>query len=96
MESDPVVRDNPDLNRYEILLGDEIVGISRYRVEPGVVVFMHTEIDADREGQGLGSRLAKGALDDVRARGLRVAAECPFIGAYLRRHRREYEDILVP
>ena len=34
-----------------------------------VVVFPHTEIEADRRGQGLGAELVRGALDDVRRTG---------------------------
>jgi predicted GNAT family acetyltransferase len=86
------VADNPAKDRYEAKLGDRIVGISVYRVIRGRVVFLHTEVDESMEGRGIGSRLASGALDDVRARGLRVSAKCPFIAAYLRRHR-EYDDL---
>ena len=86
------VADNPAQNRYEARLGDRIVGISAYRVIRGRVVFLHTEVDESMAGRGIGSRLASGALDDVRARGLRVTAKCPFIAAYLRRHR-EYDDL---
>jgi predicted GNAT family acetyltransferase len=34
----------------------------------------------------VGSQLVRGALDDLRARGLRVVPLCPFVAAYLRRH----------
>jgi predicted GNAT family acetyltransferase len=43
---------------------------------------------------GVGSRLARGALEDARARGLKVTVVCPFITAYLRRHPGEYEDLV--
>jgi hypothetical protein len=43
---------------------------------------------------GVGSRLAKGALDDVRRRGLKVVARCPFIAAWLKRHP-DYADLLA-
>jgi uncharacterized protein len=86
--------DNPDERRYEARLGDRVVGFSEYDLEPGVVRFIHTEVDPAVEGRGIGSRLAAGALDDVRARGLRIVVECPFIAAYIRRHR-EYLDLRV-
>jgi predicted GNAT family acetyltransferase len=53
------------------------------------VNFVHTEIDPAFEGRGLGSKLAAGALADVRAHGDRIAATCPFIAAYLKRHPEE-------
>jgi hypothetical protein len=85
--------DNPAEGRYEARLGDRLVGISEYELEDGVITFVHTEVDESVEGRGIGSRLAAGALDDVRSRGLRVVDECPFIKAWIRRHK-EYADLL--
>ena len=84
--SDLVVRDNPEELRYEALRDGELVGIVRYRIEPGVVVLVHTEVDEAVEGTGVGSQLVRGALDDLRARGLELVPVCPFVAAYLRRH----------
>jgi predicted GNAT family acetyltransferase len=84
--SDLAVRDNPEELRYEALRDGRLVGIIRYRTEPGVVVLVHTEVDEAVEGTGVGSQLVRGALDDLRARGLRVVPLCPFVAAYLRRH----------
>jgi uncharacterized protein len=91
--SELVVRDNPRELRYEALRDGELAGIVRYRSEPGVVVLVHTEVDESVEGTGVGSRLVRGALDDVRARGLRVVPLCPFVAAYLRGHP-EYADLV--
>ena len=90
-----VVRDNPEELRYEILRGDELVGEIRYRIEPGAIVLVHTDVAPSAEGQGIGSRLVAGALDDIRSRGLRVVPVCPFVTAYLRRHP-EQRDLVVP
>ena len=68
--------------------------ISEYEQQPGVITFLHTEVDPEFEGKGLGGALASNVLDDVRARGLQVVARCPFIAAYIRRHR-EYRDLLL-
>jgi predicted GNAT family acetyltransferase len=84
--SDLVVRDNPEELRYEALRDGRLVGLIRYRIEPGVVVLVHTEVDEAVEGTGVGSQLVRGALDDLRARGLRLVPVCPFVAAYLRRH----------
>ena len=56
-------------------------------------MFTHTEVFDAYEGKGVGSALARGALDDVRARGGRLVALCPFIAAYLERHP-EYADLV--
>jgi predicted GNAT family acetyltransferase len=92
--SDLVVRDNPTELRYEALRDGAVVGLIRYRVEPGAVVLVHTEVDEAVEGTGVGSQLVRGALDDIRARRLRLVPVCPFVAAYLRRHP-EDADLVV-
>ena len=89
-----VVRDNAEELRYEILRGDEVVGGISYRLAPGVIVLVHTDVAPSEEGHGVGSRLVSGALEDIRTRGLRVAPVCPFVTAYLRRHP-EQRDLVT-
>jgi predicted GNAT family acetyltransferase len=88
-----IVRDNPARNRFELEV-DGVVAFSEYRRKAGVVTFIHTEVPDSLGGKGVGSRLAKGALDLVRASGEKVIARCPFIAAYLKKHA-EYQDLLV-
>ncbi|HUG48836.1 MAG TPA: GNAT family N-acetyltransferase [Candidatus Limnocylindria bacterium] len=87
------VRDNPEASRFEIHFDGNLAGFSAYIVRPTRLVFTHTEVDEALEGRGLGSKLAQGALDDVRRRGLRITPRCPFIAAYIRRHP-EYADLV--
>jgi uncharacterized protein len=89
------VVDNPTELRYELRRGGHVVGQIRYAAEPGLVVLIHTEVAEAVEGQGLGSVLVRGALDDIRARGLRVAPVCPFVLSYLERNP-EYADLVEP
>ena len=86
--------DNSQRHRYEAVLGGRVVGVSQYSLTGDVITFLHTEVDQSAAGKGLGSRLAAGALDDVRRRGLKVVARCPFIAAYIRRHG-DYADLLA-
>jgi uncharacterized protein len=88
------VRDNPEESRYELVDGGDVVGEILYRRYPDRIVLVHTEVSPALEGQGLASRLVVGALDDIRATGLRVVPVCPFVRAYLRRHP-EYEDLVT-
>jgi hypothetical protein len=88
------VVNNPEHSRYEAILDDRVVGFAAYQARPEATVFTHTEVDDAVEGKGVGSALAKGALDDVRAQGGAVVALCPFISAYIKRHS-EYEDLLA-
>jgi uncharacterized protein len=91
---DYIVRDNPRELRYEILREAEVIGSVRYRVESGVIALLHTEVEPSAEGKGVGGLLVRGALDDIRSRGLLVAPVCPFVAAYLRRHP-ELRDLVV-
>jgi predicted GNAT family acetyltransferase len=88
------VTDNPDARRYEARVGDRVVGYVMYQLEPGRIVFTHTETDASAQGQGIGSLLAAGALDDARARGLSVTPRCPFIRSFIQRHP-SYRDLVT-
>jgi uncharacterized protein len=86
------VSDNPAELRYELHDDGELVGEIRYRRAPGALALVHTEVEPRREG--LGTELVRGALDDLRARGLKVIPICPFVSAYIRRHP-EYADLVT-
>jgi uncharacterized protein len=91
---EPTVKDAPEANRYEILDGDELLGHADYRRRGDTVVFIHTEVDQDSGRTGLGSTLVQGALDDVRAKGGSVVAECSFVRGWIEKHE-EYADLLA-
>lgn len=88
------VVDNPDQNRYEISADGEPAGFAEYHLYESEIAFIHTEIDPKFGGQGMGGKLARGALDDVRRRGLGVLPYCPFIRGWIGKHA-DYLD-LVP
>lgn len=81
------IADNVDGRRYEIQSDGELAGFLTYRSRPGSIELVHTEIDEEFEGRGLGSRLIAFALDDARERGLSVLPFCPFVNDYVQRHR---------
>jgi hypothetical protein len=91
----PVVVENaPREHRYEARVDGALAGFCEYRARPGLVAFIHTEIDPAFEGQGVGSALVRGALDDARRRRLAVLPFCPFVNGYIEQ-RPEHVD-LVP
>lgn len=85
------VRHQPEHHRYEIVVDDVVAGITEYEERAGRAVFVHTEIDPSYEGQGLGGKLAKGALDAEAAAGRKIVPLCPFIAGYIGKHP-EYAD----
>ena len=89
-----VVRDNPEAGRYEGWSGESLAGFAEYRVNGSRIVFTHTEVADEFEGQGVASAIAQWALDDVRERGqLRVVPRCPFIRGWIDRHP-TYADLV--
>jgi predicted GNAT family acetyltransferase len=81
-------------HRYELRHDGEVAGVVEYRFAgEGRIVMTHTEVDERFEGHGIGSMLAKGALDDARAHGWQVVPRCPFIAEYIRRHP-DYADLV--
>jgi uncharacterized protein len=86
------VRNNPAKHRYELEVEGHIAA-SYYELSGDVITFTHTEVPKELEGKGIGSRLVKGALDQVRADGLKVVPRCPFVNGYIGKHP-EYSDLL--
>lgn len=85
----------PEVDRYEARVDGQLAGFAAYRLHEGSVVFTHTEVRDEFEGKGVGSVLARRALDDVRAGGGAVVPLCPFIAEFIRRHP-DYRDLIPP
>ena len=90
------VRNDPAKYRYELWVDGERVGHANYRLGNGRIAFVHTKVYEPHESMGLGTQLARVALDDARARGLMVEPFCPFIAGYIQRHIGEYGDLVAP
>jgi predicted GNAT family acetyltransferase len=90
------VRNNPAKHRYELWVDGERVGHAQYRLGNGRIAFVHTKVYEPHESLGLGTQLARVALDDARARELVVMPFCPFIANFIERHLDEYGDLVAP
>jgi predicted GNAT family acetyltransferase len=88
------VRNVPERQRYEVLVGGQLAGQAVYQLRGDDIEFMHTVIDPRFEHRGVGTRLVRAALDDVRARGASALPYCPFVRSFIAAHD-EYLD-LVP
>lgn len=84
---------NPEKQRYEIHVDGTFAGFTQAVVHGEVVTMPHTKVFDEFEGQGLASRLVTGALDDIRARGLTIIAECPYVAQFVVKHP-DYSDLL--
>lgn len=87
------LHNNVALHRYEALEDGGVAGYSEYNLLTDSIVFTHTEVL--QEGKGVGSFLANAALLDARAQSRHVIPVCPFIAAFLHKHR-EFIDLVTP
>ena len=83
---------NRERHRYELAV-DGHIAATYYAIADGVITFLHTEVPPELGGKGIASKLIRGALDQVRAEGLKVIAQCPFVKAFIDKHA-DYQDLL--
>lgn len=82
-----VVSDHPEASRFEAHVDGELAGFAEYQLTDQLMVFTHTEVSETFEGHGVGSALARFALDQLRAESGRQALPvCPFIKGWIQRH----------
>jgi predicted GNAT family acetyltransferase len=86
------VRDNKAKSRFELDFEGE-VAFANYRLAPSTVIITHTETPRALRGRGIASELVQGALELIRADGLKVIAGCGFVVDYLRKHP-EFADLV--
>lgn len=92
--SEPTFRHDKENDRYVIEIDGEVAGYTEYHLRGhNHYFFYHTELHDDYAGQGLGSKLARYALDDVRSHGGLVIPLCPFIAAWMEKHD-DYDDLV--
>lgn len=87
------VRDNKERFRYELVDDGRVVAFVQYNMRGGRLILVHTEVDKAHEGSGRATVLVKGALDDIRRRGLHIVPVCPFVERFIERHP-EYDDLV--
>lgn len=87
------VRDNKEASRYEMDV-DGGIAFANYRMSPGIVTVIHTEVPAALRGRGLGAKLSAAVLDHIRVEGLKVVPRCGYFAGFIREHP-AYHDLLA-
>lgn len=87
-----MVNDNAEDHRFELAIEGHLAA-AYYKRSGNVITFEHTEVPSELGGRGVGSSLIRGALDQVRAAGLKVVAQCPFVKAWIGKNP-AYADLL--
>ena len=85
---------NEALHRYEIMLDGSKVGHADYKIDGDVLVFDHTEVDPAQQGKNLAGILMRAALEDVRARGLKMRPVCSYVVKFVERYE-EFGDLVA-
>jgi uncharacterized protein len=88
-----VVRDNPESQTYDAMLGDEIAGTLVYELEGPRIVLTHTAVQEHLQHRGIGAKLLIAALDDIRSKGLKITILCPVVNDFIGNHP-EYADLI--
>lgn len=84
--------ENAEQNRFELPL-DGGTALVAYRRDGERLVLVHTEVPAEFGGQGIGSKLAKGVFELLRASGRKAVVRCEFLQGRLAKHP-DYNDVV--
>ncbi len=82
------VTHNPDEKRFETKVDNQLA-IIEYEREGDSITFTHTQVPKEIENRGVGTELVRIALAHAREEKLRVIPQCPFVAAYIKRHKDE-------
>ena len=86
------ITNNEDRHRFEAHIGEQ-TAVLEYTLATGLIVYNHTEVPKNLEGQGIASQLARTALEYAKSNDLKIMPLCPYVATYIRRHP-EYKTLL--
>ena len=78
-------RDNTEKHRFETEIEGNTAFVD-YTRHGDTIWLTHTEVPPEIEGRGVGTALAKYALDFAELNALKVVPKCPFIVDYIASH----------
>ncbi len=86
------ITNNKDRHRFEAHIGEQ-TAVLEYTLATGLIVYNHTEVPKNLEGQGIANQLAHTALEYAKSNDLKIMPLCPYVATYIRRHP-EYKALL--
>ena len=87
------VKNNEAEGRFEAAVDGQLA-LAQYRRNGDSIIFTHTEVPDELQGQGIGGQLIEAALDQARAAGLRIVPRCAFVADYIAKHP-EYQSLVA-
>lgn len=76
-------------DRYEIVVDNELAGFADVIYRGDEAILPHVEVFPQFGGRGLGTFLVRDTLKDLKGRGKKIVAHCPFVVAYLEKNPSE-------
>lgn len=77
--------DNINAKRYEFHIDDKIPRIEYIKAQDKIYL-THTEVPQGMEGKGIGAKLVKAVLEDIKKKELTLVPLCPFVALYIKRN----------
>jgi predicted GNAT family acetyltransferase len=87
------VRHNQPVRSYEAVLDGAVVGTLIYETAGGRRSLTHTFVDPQYRGRGIAAELARYALNDAKAEGIRPRAVCGYVAGFVERNP-EYQQAI--
>ena len=94
MATEPVVRDNAEAKRFEVVVDGRVAFAEYNRLSNGIVL-THTEVPQELEGRGLASAIFRAVVASLRAQHQTVMPVCPVFALWLKKHT-EAHDVVHP
>ncbi len=96
METETIlIENNTEKSQYEAKQNGKVIAFAEYRKVGQSLMFTHTEVSEELEGQGIGTQLIRFALEDTRNKSMTAIPMCPFVKVFIQRHK-EFVDIVHP
>ncbi len=89
------VKNNKHKHQFELHTDGKLSYVVYEAVDDNTLALVHTEVDPELEGQGVGSALVRGVLDYMRTNNLYMIPACPFVKRFVERHSK-YQDLVSP
>jgi uncharacterized protein len=88
------VKNSEENQQFAAELDGKKAFINYKKQNGGVLNLTHTEVPPEFEGKGVGSRLVKQTLEQIKAEGAKIVPSCPFIANYIDQHP-EYKSLIA-
>jgi predicted GNAT family acetyltransferase len=93
MENEYVVEHNKEQSKFQVKFDSGEIAFIDYKLYPGKIMLIHTQVPEDMAGKGFAGFLAKYALNYAKSENLRVHIYCSFIAGYVLKHK-EYNGMI--